>query len=223
MKRVGLFFFFLFKFWLLHLKALRHSEWESVTQQTEEGGRMACCFLEAWFSSPTQFSWDRSPTLNTPHTHTQNPPISIFICSTFLWLWNNIDIKDYKLLRSGLGWKSPSHSASGRFSGQTTEREKKRRVKRVLQGLFTMPVQKVSDTVVYVLFMCLFKHHSFVCEGKFSLAGLTPCRVVLIGCLHWCPYRGQSQFVYVIFNNMMFWRCIPTENIDVKLVVYLAL
>lgn len=99
-----------------------------------------------------------------PHTHIQNPPISFFIFSKFLWLCSNIDIKKKKKRppapEPGLGWKAPSRSAQGELSGQPREKKKKKR----LQGPFTVAIQQRGDTVADVLFKCLFKRGDSACE-----------------------------------------------------------
>lgn len=126
------FFFFPFsKFLSLHLEALKRPKGESAGEQTEGGSRMACCFPKAQFSSPTLFPWGRSPTLPTLPTHIQNPPISFFIFSNFLWLCSNIDIKRLWAPELELGWKAPSHTAQGRSAFN---------LKEILQGPFTMAI-----------------------------------------------------------------------------------
>lgn len=79
-----------------------------------------------------------------PHTHIQNPPISFFIFSKFLWLCSNIDIKKKKKRppapEPGLGWKAPSRSAQGELSGQPREKKKKKDYKVLLQWQYSREV-----------------------------------------------------------------------------------
>lgn len=129
-------------------------------------------------------------------THIQNPPISFFIFSKFLWLFSNIDIKRLRAPELRLGWKAPSRSAPGSSAFNL----EKIYYKVLLQRQYS---REVTQWQTCCLNVC--PSVATVCVTEFSLAVLTSCRVVLIGCLN-CPCRGQSQFVYIICKNMAFWR-----------------
>lgn len=98
-----------------------------------------------------------------PHTHIQNPPISFFIFSKFLWLCSNIDIKkkkkDRQLLSPGWDGRHPAVVHRGSSAANLGKKKKKR-----LQGPFTVAIQQRGDTVADVLFKCLFKRGDSACE-----------------------------------------------------------
>lgn len=135
-------------------------------------------------------------------------------------LCSNIDIKRLQAPELMLGWKAPIHGAVGSsvFAPPTPPSTKRRYYKALLPWQYNRVGTEKQTCCLNVCWSV-----ATVYVTTFSLAILTSCRVVLIGCLNWRPCHGQSQFVYVIFTNMVYRRRVPTGNIDVKSVIYSAL
>lgn len=79
-----------------------------------------------------------------PHTHIQNPPISFFIFSKFLWLCSNIDIKkkkkDRRLLSPGWDGRHPAVVHRGSSAVNLGKKKKKKDYKVLLQWQYSREV-----------------------------------------------------------------------------------